>query len=354
MSTKQIAEALLAQLPTTPDVYPHNVDFVRNSVLLIRREVSDYVQASFLDDRSLGQHTVGAWLPIDRVQTALAHTANQRPLNFLFHTGHVGSTLISRLLDDCGAILPLREPLALRTLAEANDSLPEPESLISAAQFDAALNAFVKAWQRGYDATLAVVLKATSSAGRLATSLLQREPTSRAAYINLRAEPYLATLLAGANSWLDLRGHGAGRLRRLNRRLGEPVGPLHSLSLGELAAMSWLCETLTQHDCVRAFPERVLPVDFDQFLADVTGGLTAIWSHFQLPGRPRLDPSQLANRLAQYSKSPTLGYSPEFRAQLLADARRSQAHEMGRGLQWLQALAARNRSVAALQNSDTF
>ncbi len=55
-------------------------------------------------------------------------------------------------------------------------------------------------WSRGYEATRAVVVKATSSAGRLAPRLLGRSPASRAVYLNLAAEPYLATLLGGANS----------------------------------------------------------------------------------------------------------------------------------------------------------
>ena len=70
--------------------------------------------------------------------------------------------------------------------------------------------------------------------------------------MNLRAEPYLATLLAGQNSPTDLRGHGPERIRRLHRALGAPLAPLHALSIGELAAMSWLAESWTQREAVNA------------------------------------------------------------------------------------------------------
>ncbi len=150
-----------------------------------------------------------------------------RPLHFILHTGHVGSTLLSRLLDTTGSVLSLREPLPLRTLAEAHDVLGQPESLLSEPQFELVLDTFVRLWSRGYTATRCVVLKATSAAARVAPVLLRRNAASRAVYLNLRAEPYLATLLAGPNSPVDLRGHGAERMRRLRTRIGTPLGPLH-------------------------------------------------------------------------------------------------------------------------------
>src|SRR3546814_20118484 len=43
--------------------------------------------------------------------------AAPRP-DFIFHIGHVGSTLVSRLLAEVGDALPLREPMLLRALAQ--------------------------------------------------------------------------------------------------------------------------------------------------------------------------------------------------------------------------------------------
>ena len=76
--------------------------------------------------------------------------------------------------------------------------------------------------------------------------LLAQSPASRAVYLNLAAEPYLATLLGGANSATDLRGHGPGRMRRLLAGRELPVAPLYALSTGELAALGWLVESLSQ------------------------------------------------------------------------------------------------------------
>ena len=162
---------------------------------------------------------------MERVAAAGPPRHGPRPLHFIFHTGHVGSTLVSRLLDETGQVLSLREPLPLRTLAEAHDVLHAPESLLGPQQFDGLLDTLLRLWRRGYAATRAVVIKATSSAARLAPVLLERSAASRAIYLNLRAEPALATLLAGANSLIDLRGHGAERLKRLTGVIGAGSRP---------------------------------------------------------------------------------------------------------------------------------
>src|SRR5207248_1276576 len=215
--------------------YPQKLDLVRDAVLLIRLDAAGYRAASFLDDRILAPTTQGAWVPFASVEEASRRVTAHRPVHFIFHTGHVGSTLVSRLLDETGAVLSLREPLPLRTLAEAHDALDRPDSLLSRQQFERILGTLLRLWARGYDATRCVVIKATSSAGRLAGRILTAAEQSRAIYMNLRAEPYLATLLAGRNSPIDLRGHGPERIRRLQSLSTAPPPALHALSLGELA-----------------------------------------------------------------------------------------------------------------------
>ena len=126
------------------------------------------------------------------VDIASRLVAKAGPLHFIFHTGHVGSTLVSRLLDETGVVLSLREPLPLRTLADAHDVLGRPDSLLSDAQFQLVLGVFMRLWARGYDSTRGIVVKATSSAGRLAVPILAGGERSRAIYMSLSAEPYLA------------------------------------------------------------------------------------------------------------------------------------------------------------------
>lgn len=337
-------------LPTllhSPDSYPQKLDLVRSRILQIELDEPAYQAASFLDDRILGPGTRGAWLPIERVAAAAQRGPQARPLHLILHTGHVGSTLLSRLLDTTGSVLSLREPLPLRTLAEASDVLGQPESLLSAPQFELVLDTFVLLWSRGYATTRCVVLKATSAAARVAPLLLRRNAASRAVYLNLRAEPYLATLLAGANSPVDLRGHGVERMRRLRSRIGTPLGSLHALTPGELTAMSWLAESLTRREILDQWPDRVLAVDFDALLGDLPRVMQQVVDRLQLPA----DPGWLAQlgsnpALARYSKSPDHEYSPALRAQVLDQARREHRDEIRRGLEWLESMARTEKTVA--------
>jgi hypothetical protein len=298
----------------------------------------------------VGGASVGAWADIAQVADAsrLAGGAG-RPVHFIFHTGHVGSTLVSRLLDGEGTVLSLREPLPLRSLAEAHDVLGRTDALLSQEAFDRNLALLLRLWARGYPATRSVVIKATSSAGRLAATLLSASEGSRAIYLNLRAEPYLATLLAGQNSPADLRGHGPERMRRLQSRLGDPPPPLHSLSIGELAAMSWLTESWSQRDALEQFPDRLIAVDFDQFLAAVGPGIGRILGHFGLPADAR-HVEELARSpvLTRYSKAPEFAYTPDVRADLLRDSRRRNSDQIRQGLAWLERLAASDAGAAEI------
>lgn len=343
----ETADALVDRLPASPDVYPQKLDVVREAVLLIALDAERYRAASFLDDRILTPATEGAWLPAASVAQAALRSSGGRPVHFVFHTGHVGSTLVSRLLDEAGGVLGLREPLPLRTLAEVHDGLGRPESLLAAAELDGLLATFLRLWARGYAGTRAVVVKATSSAGRLAGELLARESGARAIYMNLRAEPYLAALLAGRNAAFDLRGHGAERMRRLHARTALELGPLFALSPGEMAALAWLAETWTQRDALARFPDRVLAVDFDAFLADVGAAMARVLAHFGLPAGERAVAALARSPvLTRYSKAPEYGYTPEIRAEVLREARRDHAAEIRKGLEWLELQAAADAGVA--------
>jgi hypothetical protein len=244
-------------------------------------------------------------------------------------------------------VLSVREPLPLRTLADACDVLDMPESLLSTRSFDALEQALLKVWSRGYRDTHTVVLKATSSACRIAARLLERHDGANAVYLNLAAEPYLATLLAGKNSGIDLRGHAAVRIRQLQARIDTPLPQLHALSLGELAAMSWLAETWNQRDAVARLGARLLTLDFDELLADVAGGVGRVAAHFRLPGESRwLADIARSPVLTRYSKSPDFEYSPQMRGELLRQSRQSNAAQIAAGLRWLESLAGSQPAVA--------
>lgn len=347
MPLSPTAEELLSRLGASADVLVQKIDLVRDAALLVAFDAGQYRAASFLDDRILTATTKGGWVRLKRVTDA-ARAVTPLPLHFIFHAGHVGSTLLSRLIDESGSVLGLREPLPLRQLAEAHDVLGMAESLLSEAALRDLTDALLKLWGRGSGTARAVVLKATSSAGRLAPLLLARLPEARAVYLNVKPEPYLATLLAGANSPADLRGHGPERMRRLRAMGVPPAEALHELSLGELAALGWLAERLSQRVAEAAGGARIVAVDFDRFLDDVAGEVERVASHLWIPHDAQFAARAAASpALTRYAKAPEHAYSPALRAQVLNDARARHREEIRKGLAWLQRMAAVHPAAAA-------
>lgn len=321
-----------------PGFLPQKYDHLTDGVLFVRLSEAKIREASFLDDRILAPGIEGFWTPFNDVGAP----KQVKPIHFIFHAGHTGSTLLSRLLATAG-VVPLREPLPLRSLAELHDTLATPHSIFSNDEFTDRLDLFLRLWARGYEATHSVLLKATSTAGRMAPVLLDARPAANAIYVSLSREPYLATLLAGANAMVDLRGHAQERNRRLERLLGEAPLILHRASAGELAAMAWLAETLAQQAAIRHAPSRVLALDFEALLDDLDTTLAAAANHLGLPVPP---PATVAAIMNRYSKGPEHAYSPALRTQLLAQARHEQAEELRKGLDWLERIAARHAAVA--------
>ena len=94
-------------------------------------------------------------------------------------------------------------------------------------------------------------------------------------------------------------------------------------------------------------PEAVLRMDFDRFLTDPAGHFSAIAGHFghQVePGEARaICEGPLIRR---YSKALEYEYSPELRAEILADARRMHGPAIRDALNWLATLESRYPAVA--------
>jgi hypothetical protein len=319
-----------ARLAAGPDLYPMALDAGRDAMFFVRMRPEDYRRASFLDERMLTPATRGQWIPFADVARAMSSPPPARPLHFIFHSGHVGSTLLSRLLDETDRVLSLREPLPLRAVAEASDA--------GAPDFEQHLEILLRLWGRGFAGTEAVVLKATSTAERLGPRLLAMRPAARAVTLNVTAESYLATMLAAENSAVDLNAHGPERLHRLHRFLKAPPRPT---SLGELAAMSWLVERLTQAELLAAFGPRILALDFDVMLQDLESALGQVLAHFEIPtsadALTAIAGSEVPRR---YSKSPEQAYSPKLRQARLEEARRLYGNEIRAALSWLKTAAA--------------
>lgn len=318
---------LASDIVRSAAIYPHSLDGAARRVLLVPLSEADYRAASFLDTRVLTPGMRMSWVPFDQLAAA-ARDVKPLPLHFIFHAGHVGSTLLSRLLDELPGVLGLREPSVLRQLAGTHD----------AADTDIRVETFLPLWSRGFAGTRAVVIKATSVVGQIAPMLMAASPESRGVYLNLSAGSYITAVLAASGGMEDLNAFADARAMRLTALLGEtpqkPEGP------GELAALAWLVERLAQAAAQKSAGARVLDIDFESLLADLEQTMMRIAAHFRLDASPASIAALASSPvLTRYSKAPhRLGFSPAHRAAMMQKARDIHAAEIRKGLALLARL----------------
>jgi len=330
-----------ARLRASPELFPLDLDPASDGVIVLQLARVDYERASFLDGRL---ERAPALRP-SFSELALASDGLPIACDYIFHVGHVGSTLLSRLLGFDPQIFSLREPQALRTFVRAETA----GGRWGQAELARRTAVFLALYSRVWSPTQRALIKATSVVSELATTLLELSPGSRALLMTVEPATYLATILGGPNSRVELQAAAPERLARLARRLDAPAGELDARSEGELAAMSWACEMAGLAAAARAHPQQVRWVDFDRFLDDPARGLAAALTLLQ----GRAEPTAVARLvssgfLERYSKAPSYAYGPQVRREVLAAAEAEAGDEIRRGMNWLQRHARRPELAAAL------
>lgn len=329
---------------TDPEFLPFKLDLVSRRALLVRFTEAQRREAAFLDERALPARADGGWIPLDSLAQVAARDVHA---DAIFHIGHCGSTLLSRLLQSWSQLQVLREPLPLRTLAEAWGDLDAPHSRLSPQQARNLLDALVAAWSRPLGTTARCVIKATSGCNGLIQPLLDLRPEARVVLLDMPLQPYLATLLKSQDSVRDAANAAAERITDLgNRGFGEGLF-LHGLSLPQQCAMGWLAERVRFAALARAHAERVLRVDFEQLLAHPEVELQRIARHLAL------DPAGVAGALQspawrRYAKAQEHGYGRDDRAHDLALAMQRHAQEIGEGTAWVTAFLERHPQLQAI------
>lgn len=296
-----------------------------------------YARSNFLDHRiSLPQ---GVQTGVVRF-TSLAllyPDISDRETAFIFHIGHVGSTLLSQALGTAPQVLALREPVLLRWLAEIRLDLDRPESRFTQAGFDAALRTALGLLARPLPGHDRVIVKATSDAGSLAADILALQPRSRAIALYSRFEDFAPAILKGGAAWLDVSRQGPSRLRRLHATLGKECWQLAGMSPGELVALNWLTEMATLTLAYAKHRTRLTWFEFDDF---ISGGLTDFPALAGALGLPWDDETaeriRASGVLSRHSHDLDREFSFGARFYELHAVRVEHAGEIARGEAWLQ------------------
>ena len=300
-------------------------------VRLVAMSRDSYRAPSFLDDRLLTQPIDAQIVPWPDVEAAVSNDL-RTDARWIFHIGHVGSTLVSRLLGDIEGVLALREPRILRDLALSPPQVRE--------QY---IGAVPRLMSRTFAADEVACVKATSFASEIAPALVPAGERALFMYANPRN--YVASILAGENSLKELHGHVDYRRQRLASRAISFPEPRND---AELAAIAWACEMTSLEAAADAMPDRSIAwADFDVILEDIGGELGRVAEFFGFSANPAKIQAIASGPLMQrYSKALEFDYSPSLRNDLITQEFELQGPAIDAALAMLRATAEKSPLLA--------
>jgi hypothetical protein len=336
---------LQESLTRSPQLFPYSMDLAGDGVSFVHLAKADYERASFLDPRILTPQTRAYSLPWAEIARAIDSAQLKEHLGFIFHIGHVGSTLLSRLIGAHPCAFSLREPMLLRGFAQLKSEPRHAPAAWGGDAFEARLTRTLQLFSRTFEDRELSVVKATSFVSELSTTLLSRASAPKAIMMYVSPESYIATILGGANSRQEAKVLTPGRLQRLQQRIGCEAWRGEHLSEGETLALAWACEMSALAQAAKSSAARL--VDFDQFLINPSS-LLEILRHFDIDATAAQVQTILEGPdMRRYSKAPEYAYDTALRLEVLNEARALHGAEIRRGLNWLERAAAQFEPVGA-------
>ena len=335
LAMRKTIERVLANLYPSPAWLPQAFDSTFEWVRMVEFEQDDYRSAAFLDRRGLRPDMDAAAVPFSSLAEHTPAEA-RRDAHWIFHIGHVGSTLVSRLLGELPGVFALREPVVLRALpamdaAAQNERLPVVRALLS----------------RTFAAEQRALIKATSYLSELAPALVG--PTSdggKTLMIGMCAQRFIAARLD--TPMIEPRARIPERMARLTRRAPAIDAAEASRDDAHVAAAAWATEASALEAAAAAIgPERAQFLDFDQFLNAPVEGLEEVASHFAF-ATDREDLRRLIDGpvMTHHAKTGDNRFDPTTREARIAVRLTDHATEIGAAMRWLERLAKDAPSVA--------
>lgn len=337
------ATTTMPNLFDDPTRYPYRLDLDarRMDVLEVDR---DFFSAAFLDERALEGRRIGGWqVSLDEVLSAHREWREREPSprnpgRWIFHVGHCGSTLLSRLLDTSPNVLGLREPMPLLALAAAQMDRDAPLARHAPETIDNLLAATTDLLMRGLAPADRVIIKATSTASLLAPLLLNTRTEDRAVLITLPLQRYLAVYLRDPALRVQARADALPRLAVWHQLTGDTSLRLWQLDDTQCIALNWRVDTdrFARLAADSATAARVRIVDGESLINDPASQLADVALHLRL-GREGDDrdtslPSQL---LTRYAKDARQQFDPRARARELQKTETVLELEIRAATEWL-------------------
>ncbi|MGH8369549.1 MAG: hypothetical protein ACRESC_01085, partial [Gammaproteobacteria bacterium] len=332
----------------SPDYFLQNLDLVNRRGLVVRIDRDTYRQAAFLDQRMFISDTQCAWVPLNTLLQATSGLPT-RTTHYIFHIGHCGSTLLSRLLAELSGCLTLREPLAFLTLAMAQRELGLPDSRLDASRWQDLFEMVLRLQARGYSDSDIVLIKSTSVAGNLLQPVLVTQPDSRVILLYMDLETWLTTMLRASGPRESVRAFASAWLTDFRQLTGDVSIELHTLDDIRQAVIGWTTMLLGFTRAATRQPGRTHWLNFDEFLRKPASHCKLLTEFLALPANDaKIETLTTGPIMGRNAKDPRQDFDTNVHARELAAARQRFDPEIRTGMRWFEELTQRIPSLSEL------
>lgn len=336
-SSKDI-QHLLTGLMENRALFVHSFDFANDTALVLKVPEGFYEDAIFLDGRALEKAEGGLNVPLTVLLGIVKKSGMERTrADFIFHIGHSGSTLISRLLDRAQGVFGLREPMLFRMLAEARVAGTAPmgqdKTLLAAYYF----------LSRRFSPDQRTVIKTTSTCNCIAPNLLSFHKDNKALCVFTTLGQFLANM-AMKDEPKDMFNFYAHCRSRILTRAPALEIEVEKTEKGKLIAVNWLGEILDLYSLWQGPDKaRCFFIDFDKFLENREKFIGDITRFLDLKFPRKSSPEDI---FSSYSKLPGFNYTPRDRQLNLEASKAKNRQEIEKGIAFVKSLAEKSSVVS--------
>lgn len=308
---------------------PHRVSAAGDQIQFVRLERADHRAVTFLEDKYLHASVERRWASTVAVAAEVERLPVATPVHFLFHSSLALSTLASRLFDNPGVAMALKEPIVLNEIATLARRHSYSRTLLSL---------ILRLLARPFGEGEAVVIKPGNVANNLIPELLTIRPEAHALILYSPLPMFLRSI-AKRGLW------GRTMYRRFfallhKDRIFDPgfsAEDIFEQTDLQIAAMVWLNHQAQFAQIVAQSGTRIRTIDSETFLARKSDALSALAAHFKL----EMDVAELMAGPAfnQHSKELGRAFDAEARQRELDKAEAMYGEEIAMVTEWVDAVA---------------
>ena|GEM_PF-385346 len=321
----------LENIFTTPDIYFYKMD--GQNAQFAHMTAGHFQESIFLDMRIKPASEGLAQVSLPNLMSVNQRAPmTRRPINFIFHIAHCGSTLLSRAFDRTDAALVYREPHALRQIGVEVAQTPVYPGMAPVTK--AKLAFALTMAQKRYMPNQPVIVKANVPVNLMLPEVMAGIPGSKGLLLYLPLEAYLLSILKSeANrSWIQGLCREIGW--RFCRALNLDPAMIADLSIPQATGFVWLAQMKLFADALKAMPA-LKTLNAETFFKTPAPVLEALSAHFSVPlDRAYFDDLAAGDLFNRHAKDPGRVFDDEARRVELEMRKKALSGDLEEALAW--------------------